>query len=390
MFFWCPFDVSFTIISMSYSLRNLPVHGLLCGTSDATAAIVRLDERLARSPSGEGLLQRLHFGDACASLWVEGELVHLEDLVLHDAGHDVRTPTHELTIARDILRTRRRIAGQPAGWALDREGLASLRCQDPGAAPEQRAVGGKPVYGGAPMAEGAVDDTISVADPLAEEFAAIDRAIARSDRAIREVRGGATPRPGPERNTLVYDPDWDEDERLDEWRGVLVQSAGLPAVLRAALLVDAWHQLQVLQHAPWLGRLLAAELMRQEGLTGGAHLLAVSIGLKAIPVERRRHRDRDVRLLAILQGVQGAAEFGLKEQDRLSIALQLLERRLSGRRMSSKLPELVELVIGRPLVSSALVAAALDITPRAALRLVEELGLREMTGRGRFRAWGIL
>ncbi|MBB2821674.1 UNVERIFIED_ORG: hypothetical protein GGD59_004952 [Rhizobium esperanzae] len=50
----------------------------------------------------------MHFGDACASLWVDGELVHLEDLVLHDAGADIRAPTHELTIARDVLRSRRR------------------------------------------------------------------------------------------------------------------------------------------------------------------------------------------------------------------------------------------------------------------------------------------
>ena len=35
-------------------------------------------------------------------------------------------------------------------------------------------------------------------------------------------------------------------------------------------------------------------------------------------------------------------------------------------------------------------AEVVGVTPRAALRLVEELGLREMTGRGRFRAWGIL
>jgi len=37
----------------------------------------------------------------------------IEDLVLHDAGHDIRTPTHELTIARDVLRSRRRIAAKP-------------------------------------------------------------------------------------------------------------------------------------------------------------------------------------------------------------------------------------------------------------------------------------
>ena len=38
---------------------------------------------------------------------------------------------------------------------------------------------------------------------------------------------------------------------------------------------------------------------------------------------------------------------------------------------------------------AGMIAEALTVTPRAALRIVEELGLREMTGRGRFRAWGV-
>jgi hypothetical protein len=36
-----------------------------------------------------------------------------------------------------------------------------------------------------------------------------------------------------------------------------------------------------------------------------------------------------------------------------------------------------------------MVAKAIDVTPQAAVRIVGELGLREMTGRGRFWAWGI-
>lgn len=62
---------------------------------------------------GEGWTERSHFTYACASLWMDGERVHFEDLVLHDAASDIRTPTHELTIARDVLRTCRRIAAQP-------------------------------------------------------------------------------------------------------------------------------------------------------------------------------------------------------------------------------------------------------------------------------------
>lgn len=143
------------------------------------------------------------------------------------------------------------------------------------------------------------------------------------------------------------------------------------------------------QHAPWLGRPLAASLLRQAGVTTGAHLAAINLGLKSIPVDRRRHRDRETRLLALLAGLIAAAELGLTEHDRLTLARQSMERRLVGRRQSSKLPELIELVLSRPLLSSGMIVKAVGVTPQAAIRIVEELGLREMTGRGRFRAWGI-
>lgn len=103
---------------MSYDLTKLPIQSLLRPISEAAVALTRLDERIARSAVGEGLLERSHFLDAHASLWVDGELVHLEDLVLHDALRDIRAPTHELTIARDILKTRRRIAAHPVGLSL--------------------------------------------------------------------------------------------------------------------------------------------------------------------------------------------------------------------------------------------------------------------------------
>jgi len=39
-------------------------------------------------------------------------------------------------------------------------------------------------------------------------------------------------------------------------------------------------------------------------------------------------------------------------------------------------------------VSAGLIAAELKVTQRAALGLVADLGIREVTGRGRYRAWG--
>jgi len=387
---------------MRYDLDHLPLKTLLSPLMRASEALARLDERLVHSPVGTGLIERFHFADACASLWLDGELVEMEDLVLHEAARDIRSPSHALTIARDVLQTRRRIAAQAPDWALSQNGLRSLRqagqawlAPSPGDGDSIDAVSeGAAVY----------DATVDRCDQNGEgrrnrlddgldlpgiDLDAIDAVLARSDDVLARVKQPQR-LPKPETDPLIRDPDWDEEERLDEWRTVLRSISDLPPVLQAILALDAWNELAVLQRAPWLGRLLAASLLRREGLTTQAHLLAFNTGLKTIRVERRRHRNFETQLMASLEGLMAGVELGFKEHDRLMLARQMLERRLTGRRASSKLPGLIELVLARPLVSTGLIAKELDITPRSALRLVEELSLREMTGRGRFRAWGVI
>jgi Protein of unknown function (DUF1612)/HTH DNA binding domain len=351
----------------------------------AEDALSRLDERLRVSPIREGWIARTHFLDACASAWVDGELVHVEDLVLHDANMDIRWPTHELTRAHSVLRARRRIFQEGPQWALSPTGLNALV--------GRVALSGPAGQGARRSDEGESDGfdeesesfEMSDDDPLARQFAGLEVIGQRAKRLLSDMAAG----PAESQDPMIYDPDWDEKERLASWREALDDSESLPPLLGAALALLAWGEIEPLQHRAWLGRLLAGAMLRARSRTQ-SHLLCLNTGLRLIPWERRRAPDPTTKLVAVLDGFAEAARWGMKEHDRWLLARRRLDRRLVGRRSNSSLPALVELVIARPILSTGLIARELKVTPRAAQDLVAELDLREMTGRGRYRAWGIL
>ncbi|MER9215852.1 RHE_PE00001 family protein [Mesorhizobium sp. M0663] len=363
--------------------------GLKSASKSHTAALARLDERLARSPVREGWIERSHFHDATAALWIEGELVHIEDLVFHDAQMDQRSPTHELTRAHAVLRKRRRILSRPRDWVFGREGLRELTGQD-GSGVDLSVDGQEGEGGVLTKAAPATAAEVPEDDALTRQFAEIDALLARSSKILS---GAAVPlRRVPQddnRLSVFFDEDWNEGGRLAEWRDALDRTRHLPVVLRAALLLDAWNDIEVLQRGDWIGPLLVAALMRQEG-PAVHHLPCLHLGAQKIPRERRRARNRTDRLLACIDAIYEAASTGLKEHDRLLLAKEQMERVLRGRRATSKLPALLNLVLSRPLVSTSMIQEELKVSRQGALDLVGAFNLRELTGKGSFRAWGIV
>lgn len=384
---------------MRYDIPDSIPQPLLSATIEAEDRLARLDERAGRHAVADGFRERGQFFDAVGALWVAGELVHVEDLVLHDAHMDVRAPTHEMTIAHSVLRARRRIWLSDPDWALAPAGLAVLRGEQSGLG----ALPGEEVRGGAaepgdendPSTEGEDDD-----NPLSLEFAEIDAAIARSQRLLDEQLAGrgesgseAPERPSASEPTgqmgLLFDDEWDEAARLEAWRSLIPAADRLPACLGAAILFDAWEQIEPLRRQHWLGGLLVGAYLRARGKVT-SHLLGFHIGLKTIRHERRRSREQEVRLRAFVEALVLTGDLGLKELDRLFLAKTQMEMRVRDRRSNSSLPALIELLLSRPIVSAGLVARHVGVTQRGALNLVRELGAKEMTGRGRYRGWGIL
>ena len=370
---------------MTYEIGKIPLETLLPAIVRAEDQLARLDEAVRRSPVAEGFIERSHFFDSAASMWVAGELVHVEDLVLHDAHMDVRTPSHELTISHAILRTRRRIASAKPDWALSDRGLAAIsgihdqEDETVNLAVEER--GGEGYKADEPA-------------PLADEFALIDAVLERSERLISNMTKGDGRSASASRglvvaDLMIRDPDWGEADRLSQWRSVETSAQDMPPTIAAALLFDAWEALEPAQRQHWLGGLLIGAYLRSRGKVS-SHLPAFNVGLKAISRERRRAKDRTTRLIAFLDAMAAAADAGMRELVRLQQAQVVMERRLIGRRTSSSLPSVIDLVLSRPMVSAAMVAKVVKVTPRGALNLISELGIRELTGRGRYRAWGVL
>jgi hypothetical protein len=370
-------------VPRTYALPELPWEHIAGRLEQLTISILRFDARLEASGLGAGWQSRCDMTEAVRALLLDGQLVDVGDLVLHDAGMDVRHPTHELTRAAAALRARRTALARKAPWPLSIDGLAALRGIGGVTETSVRAKGNKKPD---PEDDAAYPSYANDADPWKAHFAEIDALLDRTNKVL----AGETPLPRS-RSPLVYDPDQDEAEAEDLWLDVVQRTSGWPAIAAASVAWNAWLDLNLYTRLPWLGLIMAASILRARGLTG--HLLPLAAGFKQSKFRPQGREGAAEQLEGFCQVLEEALVLAHKDLDRLVLARELMSRVTARTRSNSRLPELVELFLSRPLVTVPLAAKLLKVTPKAVDLMLAQLGgalPRELTGRTRYRAWGIV
>jgi len=389
--------------------RQALVSDCAAAAEAAAVALARCDERLLRAEPtlADGARQRGHAFEAQALIGLTGGLCALEDLCLHDAGMDVRSPTREIARAAAMLDERRRLARRDPAEILEPSALR----QRLGIDPQAPGRPGQPLASADARREARVswdeldaddndgddaagaenhdlDDEHDHATDLA--FAEIDALLARTRKKL-DAWNDLSSEAGRKSLTL-RDPGYDGAGRFERWFEILEEGRGLPAALAAALALDAWLVLEPSERAGELGFALAGTLLRQRGLAG-AHLPAIGLGLRRGRFRWSPHQALGTRIGGLLGALGEAAAFGQADCDRLALARTLMLQKCAVRRGTSKLAELVDLFVASPLVTVQMAAARLQVTPQAVEAMLKQLGSslpRELTGRKRYRAWGII
>jgi hypothetical protein len=371
------------LVPRTYALPELPWEHIAGRLEQVAIGVMRFDARLEASGLAAGWQSRCDMTEAVRAMLLDGHLVDVGDLVLHDAGMDVRHPTHELTRAAAALRARRTTMVRKAPWPLSIDGLTALRgVGSPAEEKPSRSKGRRPD----PEDDEAYPPYANDADPWKAHLAEIDALLDRTS----QVLAGETLLLRS-RSHLVYDPDQDEAEAEDLWLDVVKRTSPWPAVAAAAVAWNAWLDLNLYTRLPWLGLIMAAAILRARGLT--SHLLPLAAGFKQSKFRPQGREEAREKLEGFCIVLEEALAIAHKDLDRLILARELMNRVTAQCRSNSKLPELVELFLSRPLVTVPLGAKMLKVTPKAIDLMLIQLGgalPRELTGRSRYRAWGIV
>jgi hypothetical protein len=327
----------------------LPAEAVFAALARAEDLVSRLDERIRGCGFADGWRSRADIRAVIGAMAADGELVHPEDLILHDLGADTRPPDTAVAKARSLLQARRKAHGggpELLSWS----GLAWLsgltrHAPPPGGRPTAQ-IAGRP-------------DTLSGYAALAGFFEALAKGQSESDRA------------GVEDCLAVLDV------------------AGVPPLLQAAAWMEAWRLVDPLpRHRP-VGALATAVLLRTaRRFASGLFPVEVAMGRRPVP-GRLAWAPIDERLVFWLGLLETAASLELEELIRLGHQKALVERKARGGRRGNRAPDLATLAVAAPVMTTDSIARALSITPQASLQLVRRMEgvLHEITGRSRYRVW---
>ena len=303
--------------------------------AEATAAVVRLDERLLGmdADARKGARLRIALEAVPELLWSEGVRLRPEYLAL--AGVDRLGGGDDAPLlARAAWAVRRMTAtaGLDTSAVGPKEMRAFLGLREPGSATD-----------GADSSQEDDFQVLGLPEPhrvepeALDEWCAVVSALGEAHPLTRAVAGGAL------------------------WAGL--------GVTDAAYLVEPAMVMGVLGAAAGQGGVIAAPVGRLRPGSGGEVLTRLEAGLDRI-AEGARTALMQLGLVAAWQGRAIRVTDGLKGKGPVA---------------------LIALFSARPVVSARDIATALDLTDRHARRLVDkfaELGLvRELTGHGRFRYW---
>lgn len=316
--------------------------------------VSRLDERVRACPWRAGFVGRLDFSEALAFGWVSGQIVSAEDLMLHDADMDVHAPDQALAAVHGLVRARRKAAAgglelfspQGAAW------LAGLRRRPP------------------------VAGAVTVPPTWGQELGDGPDMVSRLSDQLERLRAGETA---------------SVEAALLDGLGLLDRTGrDAPLLLQAAAALEAWTLIAPLPRYAYVGPVLVGQWLRSRKRVS-SHVLGLIGGLRVQSRGGRQPSEVDTvgRLTWRLKAIASAAEQGLEELRRLDLARQVAERVIGTRRAHSHLRGVLDLLLERPIVTASLIAERLAITPQSARRLLGELGagVREISGRSRFRAW---
>ena len=331
--------------------ESAPNEALFEALARAEDRVSRLDERAKWCGFQKGWRSRADIRAALAAAWLDGYVVHPEDLILHDLGMDARVPEIEVVKALTVLRARRKAMGDTSALLSWRGVLWLLgRAQTPPSAPRPTLkVGASPRLGAL--------------------YEALDQYLLKLTRGNDEDR-----RAGVEDCLAAFD----------------VAGSGVSVVLLAALFLEAWRVVDPLPAQRWVGPLLAAMwLLAEHRFTAG--ILPIEVGLRRrgqMPA-RLAWGQSGERIAWWLEGLCLACDLESEEVVRLKAKSAALATQVAGRRAHSRARALGALAMDQPVISTPIIAGSLKITPQAARQLVASFGgvLQEITGRSRYQAW---